>query len=163
MNGTGGARVADLAGHAFLRGMPAEQVALLGRLAAPISVPAGHRLFEEGGCAENCWLLTAGQVALDLPMPGRANLIVETLGAGDVIGFSWLSPPHQWQFGAETLEPTTAFELDGPAVQALCDAHPELGYQLATRMLAAAVRRLQATRIRLLDLYAPPGGRGDPG
>jgi CRP/FNR family transcriptional regulator, cyclic AMP receptor protein len=152
-----GARTAALAGHAFLRGMPADQVALLSRTAEPISVPAGHRLFDEGGPAGNCWLLTAGRVALDLPAPGRANLIVETLGGGDVIGFSWLSPPHQWQFGAQTLEPTSAFELDGPAVQALCDANPELGYQLAMRMLAAAVRRLQATRFRLLDLYAPPG------
>jgi len=155
------AETADLAAHAFLRGMPADHVALLSATAAPVSLPAGHRLFEEGGRAANCWLLTAGQVALDLPVPGRANLIVETLGSGDVIGFSWLSPPHQWQFGAQALGPASAFELDGPAVQALCDAHPELGYQLAMRMLAAAVRRLQATRIRLLDLYAPPGGRGD--
>ncbi len=152
-----GDRTAALAGHAFLHGMPADQVALLSRTAERISIPAGHRLFDEGGPAENCWLLTVGRVALDLPVPGRANLIVETLGSGDVIGFSWLSPPHQWQFGAQTLEPTTAFKLDGPAVQALCDANPELGYQLAMRMLAAAVRRLQATRIRLLDLYAPPG------
>lgn len=89
-------------------------------------------------------------------MPGRPNLIVETLGRGDVIGFSWLSPPHRWQFGAEAVEPTEAFELDGATVMALCDRHPELGYQLALRLLAAAVQRLQATRIRLLDLYGAP-------
>jgi CRP/FNR family transcriptional regulator, cyclic AMP receptor protein len=152
-----------LADHAFLRGMPPGDVALLAGAAVAVAVPAGHRLFDEGTAAENCWLLTAGQVALDLHMPGRPNLIVETLGSGDVIGFSWLSPPHQWQFGAQVLESATAVELDGPAVQALCDGHPGLGYQLAMRMLAAAVRRLQATRIRLLDLYAPPGGSGDAG
>jgi CRP/FNR family transcriptional regulator, cyclic AMP receptor protein len=152
-----------LAGHAFLRGMPPDDVALLAGAAVAISVPAGHRLFEEGTPAQNCWLLTAGQVALDMHVPGRRNLIVETIGSGDVIGFSWMSPPHQWQFGAQTVEPVTAFELDGPAVMALCEGHPELGYQLATRMLAAAVRRLQATRLRLLDLYGAPGGRGDAG
>jgi len=151
-----------LAGHAFLRGMPPSDVALLAGAAVAVEVPAGHRLFDEGEPAANCWLLTAGQVALDLPVPGRPNLIVETLGGGDVIGFSWLSPPHEWQFGAQVLEPATAFELDGPAVQVLCEHHPGLGYQLAMRMLAAAVRRLQATRIRLLDLYGPPGG-GDAG
>ena len=149
-----------LADHAFLRGMPPADVALLAGAAATVAMPAGCRLFDEGAPAENCWLLTSGRVALDLPMPGRPNLIVETLGGGDVIGFSWLSPPHEWQFGAQVLEPTSAFELDGPAVQGLCDDHPELGYQLAMRMLAAAVRRLQATRIRLLDLYGPPAGHG---
>ncbi|HTZ26602.1 MAG TPA: cyclic nucleotide-binding domain-containing protein [Streptosporangiaceae bacterium] len=147
-----------LSGHAFLRGMHPSDVALLADATLAVELPAGHRLFDEGAPAANCWLLTAGQVALDLPVPGRPSLIVETLGSGDVIGFSWLSPPHEWQFGATAVEPTRAFELDGPAVQALCDEHPRLGYQLAMRMLAAAVSRLQATRIRLLDLYAPPGG-----
>ena len=145
-----------LAAHAFLRGMPAVDVALLAGAAVPVSLPAGHRIFGEGAPASKCWLLTAGQVTLDLLMPGRANLIVETLGPGDVLGFSWLSPPHQWQFGAEVVEPTEAFELDGATVMALCDRHPELGYQLALRFLATAVQRLQATRIRLLDLYAAP-------
>jgi len=145
-----------LADHAFLRGMPADDVARLAGAAVAVSIPAGRRLFDEGSPARKCWLLTSGHVALDLHMPGRPSLIVETLGRGDVIGFSWLSPPHEWQFGAETVEPTEAFELDGATVMALCDRHPELGYQLALRLLAVAVRRLQATRIRLLDLYAAP-------
>ena len=149
-----------LADHPFLRGMPADDVARLARAAVPVSIPAGHRLFDEGAPADKCWLLTAGQVVLDLNMPGRANLIVETLGGGDVLGFSWLSPPHQWQFGAETVEPAEAFELDGATVMALCDSYPELGYQLASRLLAAAVQRLQATRIRLLDLYGAPSQSG---
>jgi hypothetical protein len=65
-------------------------------------------------------------------------------------------PRREWQFGAETVEPATAFQLAGAVVMALCDVHPDLGYQLALRMLDAAVRRLQATRIRLLDLYGAP-------
>jgi CRP-like cAMP-binding protein len=153
---TDAAPASALADHAFLRGMPAADVARLARAAVAVSMPAGHRLFDEGAPAEKCWLLTAGQVALDLHMPGRANLIVETLGPGDVLGFSWLSPPHQWQFGAEVVESAEAFELDGATVRTLCDSHPELGYELVLRFLAAAVQRLQATRIRLLDLYAAP-------
>jgi CRP/FNR family cyclic AMP-dependent transcriptional regulator len=150
-----------LARHAFLRGMPADDVARLAGAAVAVSMPAGHRLFDEGAPATKCWLLTAGHVVLDLHMPGRANLIVETLGRGDVLGFSWLSPPHEWQFGAETVEPTEAYELDGTTVMALCGRHPELGYQLALRLLAAAVQRLQATRIRLLDLYGAPSQKAE--
>jgi CRP/FNR family transcriptional regulator, cyclic AMP receptor protein len=154
MNGTESPGFAD---HEFLRGMSPADVQLLSGAAVRVSIPAGQRLFDEGATADKCWLLTAGHVALDLHrQPGRPNLIIETLGSGDVLGFSWLAPPHRWQFGAQTVEPTTAFELDGAAVMALCDSHPDLGYQLALRMLAAAVRRLQATRIRLLDLYGVP-------
>jgi CRP-like cAMP-binding protein len=154
MNGTESPALAD---HEFVRGMSPESVELLSGAAVRVSIPAGRRLFDEGATADKCWLLMAGQVALDLHrQPGQPNLIVETLGSGDVLGFSWLAPPHRWQFGAQTVESTTAFELDGAAVTALCDSHPVLGYQLALRMLAAAVRRLQATRIRLLDLYGVP-------
>jgi CRP/FNR family transcriptional regulator, cyclic AMP receptor protein len=155
MTGTESPALAD---HAFVRGMSPEDVALLDGTAVRVSIPPGQRLFDEGATADTCWLLTAGHVALDLHrQPGQPNLIVETLGRGDVLGFSWLAPPHRWQFGAQAVEPTTAFELNGPDVMALCDRHPELGYQLALRMLAAAVRRLQAARIRLLDLYGAPG------
>jgi CRP/FNR family transcriptional regulator, cyclic AMP receptor protein len=155
------AEASALAEHTFLHGMSPDNVARLAGAAVTVAFPAGQRLFDEGARAGKCWLLTSGQVALDMHVPGQPNLIVETLGSGDVLGFSWLAPPHQWQFGAETVEPTTAFEMDGADVMALCESHPDLGYQLALRMLDAAVRRLQATRIRLLDLYGVPGQRAE--
>jgi CRP/FNR family cyclic AMP-dependent transcriptional regulator len=149
-----------LAGHAFLQGMTAEQVAKLAQATTAISMAAGHRFFEEGGLAERFWLIRTGHVALDVHVPGRARLIVETIGDGDLIGLSWASLPRQWQYGAEAIQPTTAFELDAAAVIALCDADPALGYQLTRRLMAVAARRLHAARIRMMDLYAPPGQPG---
>ena len=148
-----------LSNHAFVRGMSPGYVERLADAAVEIGVPAGYRFFEEGGPADRFWLVTAGHVALDLHTAQRASLIVETLGAGDVLGLSWLSPPCEWQFGAVAVEPTTAFELDAAAVIALCDSRPEFGYQIVRRMAAVASRRLHATRIRVLDLYAAPGQR----
>jgi CRP/FNR family cyclic AMP-dependent transcriptional regulator len=143
--------------HAFLRGMATEHVALIAGTATGVSVSAGSRFFEEGGRAAQFWLIRSGHVALDLQVPGRPPVIVETVGGGDVIGLSWLSPPRQWQFGAGAVQDTTAFELDGAAVTALCDRDPALGREIFGRMMGVAATRLQATRIRLLDLYAVPG------
>jgi CRP/FNR family transcriptional regulator, cyclic AMP receptor protein len=154
MNGT--PTTQSLAGHAFVRGMPPDYVARLADAAVAVSVPAGHRFFDEGGRATKFWLVTAGHVALDLRKPGQANLIVETMGGDDVVGLSWLSPPYEWQFGAVAVEATAAFEMDGAAVIALCDGRPEFGYEVTRRMAAVASRRLHATRIRLLDLYGAP-------
>jgi CRP/FNR family transcriptional regulator, cyclic AMP receptor protein len=148
-----------LGAHPFLRGMPAGHVALLAGTAVAVSVSAGFRFFEEGGRAARLWLISSGRVALDLDVPGRTRLIVETVGSGDVIGLSWLFPAGQWQFGAEAIQDTAAFELDGAAVRALGDRDPDLGSQITGRMMAVAASRLQATRIRLLDLYAAPGRR----
>jgi CRP/FNR family transcriptional regulator, cyclic AMP receptor protein len=149
-----GASAAGLAGHAFLRGMPDEAVAIFARgLCGVTRARAGHRFFEEGGTASRFWLLRTGHVALDVHPPG-ARLIIETLGQGDLLGLSWLVPPYEWQFGAVAVADTEAFELDAATVRAACEEDPVLGYQLLRRALSAASARLQATRIRLLDMYS---------
>ena len=147
-----------LGAHAFLRGMTAGQVALLAGTAAEVSVPHGFRFFEEGGAADRFWLISSGHVALDLQLPGRARLIVETVGGGGVIGLSWLSPPREWQFGAARpsgIPPPLSLTL--PRSVRACDGDPALGVSITRQLMAVAATRLQATRIRLLDLYATAG------
>ncbi len=150
----------ELGGHPFLHGLPDPYLTQLAGLATASTVPAGHRYFEEGDHARMFWLLTSGRVALDLAVPGLPRLIVETLTAGDLMGVSWLSPPHEWQYGAEAVEPTGAYQLDGAAVLDLCETEPRLGYLLFSRLMRVAARRLQSSRIRMLDLYAGPAGSG---
>jgi CRP-like cAMP-binding protein len=155
------AGAAELGDHAFLRGMPGAHVAVLAQSCRGTAARAGHRFFEEGGTADRFWLIRSGHVALDVSAPGRSRLIVETLGKGDLLGLSWLVPPYEWQFGATAVQDTTAFELNATAVRAACDADPGLGYQLLRRVMPAASSRLQAARIRMLDLYAAAGEAGD--
>lgn len=153
MNSTSGPA---LAGHQFTRGMADEDIAALAGVASHVKMPARHRLFEEGGTADRFWLIQAGRVALDTHVPGRGRVVIETLGMGDVIGWSWLHPPYQWRLGAVTMQPTQAFVIDGAKVREMCAADPGFGYELTRRFLALVVNRLQATRSRLLDLDAHP-------
>ncbi len=151
---------AEFAGHAFAAGLTAGQVERLAAVAAKAEITAGQRLFEEGGQAASLWLIRSGQIALDLRVPGRDRLIVETLGPGDELGLSWLMPASQWQFGAIAQATTAVFEFSSAAVTNLCESDHELGYQLTRRLLTTAISRLQAARIRILDLYATPTPRG---
>jgi CRP/FNR family cyclic AMP-dependent transcriptional regulator len=145
-----------LAAQPFMRGLPSDQIAVLAGLARHVTVPVRQRLFEEGSTADKFWLIDAGRVALDAMVPGRGRVTIETLSRGDVIGLSWLQPPYQWRFGAVTTAPMQAFELDGRAVRAACDADPALGYELTRRFIGVVVHRLQATRDRLLEACAHP-------
>ena len=138
----------------FLRGLPDSQLADLAALCTHVHVPAGQRLFEEGATADRFWLIDAGQVTLDAMVPGQGRVIIETLGRGDVLGLSWLTPPYQWRFGAIARQPMQAFEFDARAVRTACDADPALGYELTQRISRVVVNRLQATRARLLDVCA---------
>jgi CRP/FNR family transcriptional regulator, cyclic AMP receptor protein len=145
-----------LAGHQFTHGMPADYVAALSGAAKHVRMPARHRLFDEGGTADRFWLIQAGQIALDMHVPGRGRVVIEALGMGDVIGWSWLYPPYQWRLGAIAMRPTQAFEVDGPAVREMCAADAGFGFELTRRFLLVVVSRLQATRTRLLDISGQP-------
>ena len=144
-----------LTAHRFLHGLPCEQVARLVPTARLVSLPPGRRIFEDGESAGNFWLIRSGSVALDLHVPQAGAVIIEMAGMGDALGWSWLLPPYVWTLGAVTVQPTEVFQFDGRAVRALCDADPELGYQLTRRFLNVAAERLQATTTRLLDRYVP--------
>jgi CRP-like cAMP-binding protein len=141
--------------HPFLAGLPESQLRVLVPLARPVAYREGVRLFREDGPADEFWLVRSGRVALDIHVTGRGNVPIETIGAGGVIGWSWLFPPYRWQFGAVALDSTEGIRFDAPGVR---DAmrHDALGRELATRFMTVVVDRLQHTRLRLLDLYGSP-------
>lgn len=149
-------QISVLGAQPFLRGMPSAQLAELAGLCQHVTIPSRQRLFEEDSRADRFWIIDAGQVTLDAFVPGDGRVLIETLGRGDVLGLSWMLPPYSWRFGAIATQPTQAFVFDAPAVRAACDADPVLGYELSRRFSAVVVRRLQATRARLIEACVRP-------
>lgn len=142
-----------LASHPFLDGMDGELLQRLVPWARPSMFFAGARVFSEGGKASRFWLIRDGRIALDTYVPGRGEVVVETIGAGAVLGWSWLFPPQCWHLGATAVVPTLTVEMDAAGVAGLCTDDPLFGNELYRRFMAVVIDRLQATRLRLLDLY----------
>jgi CRP/FNR family transcriptional regulator, cyclic AMP receptor protein len=140
-----------LSAHPFLHGMSHDQLGVLAEVASDVTFPARHRLFEDGGNANRFWLIQSGHVNLDLHIPGEGPVVIETIGMGELLGWSWLFPPFRWAFGAVAATAVEAFEFDAPAVRAACVAEPGLGYELNQRVTRVLAKRLQATRIRLIS------------
>jgi CRP/FNR family cyclic AMP-dependent transcriptional regulator len=139
--------------HPFLKDLEPEYVALLAGCAANVRFREGSFMFREGEPAGQCFLIREGKMALEIAAPGRGSIIVQTLGAGDVTGFSWLLEPHQWEFDGRAVEPVRALALDGTCLRGKCADDPRLGFELTQLFARLAIRRLQATRLRLLDVY----------
>lgn len=115
---------------------------------------AGSALAREGGPADQFFLLRAGLVALQIPVPaGEADYVVETLGPGEVVGFSWIFPPYRWSFDVVAVEPSRVIAFDGACLRGKCDDDQALGYRLMQRFARLLTYRLEATRLRLLDMY----------
>ncbi|KUJ66852.1 hypothetical protein ACZ90_32945 [Streptomyces albus subsp. albus] len=126
-------------------------------LGREVSFDSGTRIFEEGGRADRFWVIRTGNINLDVHVPGRRSAVVETLGPGRMLGWSWLCPPHQWHLGAEAISPVRAWEFDATEVLGLCERDHELDHALLHYVMEVIGRRLRAARTRLLDLYGPSG------
>ncbi len=135
------------------KGLEADQLELIAGCASNVVFSAGARLFREGDQADVFFLLRHGLVALDAYVPNRGQVTVETLGEGEIVGWSWLLPPHRWHFTGRAVEDVRAVQFDGACLRRKCDEDPLLGYELLTRFSQVLIDRLQATRLQLMDVY----------
>ncbi|MFM9558187.1 cyclic nucleotide-binding domain-containing protein [Streptomyces caniscabiei] len=141
----------------MLRALPAEHRQRLMRVAREVAFPQGTRLFEEGSRADRFWIIRTGSVELDMRVPGRRPAVIESLRHNELVGWSWLFPPHVWHLGAEATTPVRAYEFDATAVRLMCQEDPAMGRAVGLWVGEVLAHRLQAARSRLLDLYAPYG------
>ena len=135
------------------RGLDQEQLELIAGCGQNVVVAAGDRLFREGEAADVFFLVRHGLVALDAHVPNRADVTVETVGPGEIVGWSWLLEPYRWHFTGRAVELVRAVKFDGACLRKKCEEDPELGYDLLTRFAQVLVNRLQATRLQLMDVY----------
>ncbi|MEV5508205.1 cyclic nucleotide-binding domain-containing protein [Streptomyces orinoci] len=126
-------------------------------IAREVKYPVGSRIFEEGGRADRFWVVNTGTVALDLHVPGRRAAVIDTVGPGELLGWSWLFPPHHWHLGAQATGEVGAWEFGADSVRALCARDPELDHALLMYVSETIGKRLRSARTRLLDLYGPAG------
>jgi CRP-like cAMP-binding protein len=140
--------------------IPSEHLDRLLAFGHPVTFEAGTRLFEEGRPARTFWLVEGGTVILDLHVPGAHAATVETLGSGELVGWSWLFPPYRRQLGAQAVGTVRALEFDAATIRDTCEHDPDFGQAITLACAQVIAGRLQASRLRLLDLYGPHGSAG---
>jgi CRP-like cAMP-binding protein len=148
-----------LAQVSFFEGMPADEVALIAGCGQNVRFDAGETILRQGDAADTFYVLRHGTVAVGNFVPPRGELVIETLEAGELLGWSWLFPPYRSHFDARALSTVRATQFDGACLREKCAAVPVLGYDLMSRFAQVLIERLQWTRLRLLDVYGDGAGR----
>ena len=144
---------AQVATHPFLTGLSTAHIRLLADCAMRSEFAAGQFIFRKGKTANRFYLIARGKVALE-SSTGDEVVKIDEVGAGDLLGWSWIFPPYVWHFDARAIEPTTAIFVYGTILREYCDADPTLGYELFKRMSEVMMRRLQAARVKLTEAMA---------
>ena len=142
-----------LRGHPFFGGFSEDQVALVAGCARNHRFSAGQYLFREGESADEFFLIRHGRVALEIVAPGRAPIVFSTLGEGEIVGASWLVPPYRWTSDARAVELVRALGIDAACLRGKCEADHHLGYEMMKRFAPILVKRLEATRLQILNVY----------
>ena len=139
--------------HPVLAGMNHTQLALLTDCAVARHFTTGQTILREGEFANGFYLIEMGKVALESEASFGESIPVQILGAGDLLGWSWMFPPYVWQFTARAIEPTTALFFYAAILREYCEKDHSLGYELLKRISAVMVTRLQAAHDQMLSIY----------
>lgn len=142
--------------HRFFADLDEDTIKLIAGCARNVTFKSGEYLFHTGDAADEFFLVRHGQVAIEITAPGRPAMTIQTVGADEIAGVSWLVPPYRWVHDARAVEAVRAIGMDARCLRQKCDADHDVGYEMMLRFVPLLVSRLQATRMQILDVYGAP-------
>ena len=140
----------EFAALTFLQGLPLNQLQSLADVAISAQFKAGAPILRQRETADHFYLIERGQVSLDYELPRARHVLIQTIGPGEALGWSWLAEPYQWQFSATAVDDVTVSFFRVADLRALFLRDPALGYAIMERIARVLMERLQATRHKLL-------------
>ncbi len=115
-------------------------------------VEDGVELARDGEPADRFFVVRSGRLAVAVHGPSR-SLVVDTAGPGEVVGWSWIFPPYRWTADVHAVGQTRILVVDGACLRDKCESDPAFGYRVMKSFARVVAHRLEATHLRLLDLY----------
>jgi len=117
---------------------------------------AGEYIYREGQKADAFFLIRHGVASLEVHVPARDPLVIETMGDGEIIGWSWLVPPYRSRFDVRAVSLVRAVSIDAICLRNKCEEDHSVGYEFYKAFLPVISDRLSATRLQLIDMYGHP-------
>ena len=152
--------------YPFFTGVTTEQALILAKSARERTFEVDHLFFGEGDKLNRCYLVLEGSVAIMLQTPDRESatgtasrpdqggptrdIIVSTVGTGDIFGWSALIPPYVATAAAKSILPCQVIEFDMAELRLAMDGDHELAHLLTLRVAQIIRDRLRDLRMELL-------------
>jgi len=137
----------------FLQGIADEYLAQIAIVTERLSLPENKLVFREGEAAADVFLVLGGSVSLEICAPGVGCRRILTVGPGELLGWSPLLGQMRFTATARTLTPTELLKIHAGQLMTICEHNPRFGYEFMRRAAQALAKRLNATRMQLLDVY----------
>ncbi len=135
--------------------LAADQIDRICTCSGRMQLVVGEFLFREGETQFLLHVLLHGQLDLVMQVPGRGSQRILSIGPGELVGWSALVGQGVMTCSALCIQKADVIAIDALALRELMESDHELGYQFMRMMSQALSARLTATRLQLLDLFAP--------
>jgi CRP-like cAMP-binding protein len=137
----------------FLHGISEDALRQIGAVSREVNFAKGSVIFREGDPATKMYLVVKGNVSVEICAPGVGCRRIMTVGDGELLGWSPVLEQSQLTATARALAPTSAIEINASQILAICEHDPRFGFELMRRAARALAKRLNATRLQLMNVY----------
>lgn len=138
---------------AFLQEMSPEHLEKIANIAHVRDFDEYEVIFREGQPAKHVYLVMYGNVSLEVCSPGAGCRQILTLGPGELLGWSAMLDHKCYTARARAPHSARLVEIDVTHLLEICDQDPKFGYDVMRRTAVALAKRLNATRMQLLNVY----------
>ena len=139
--------------HRFFRDIGEPLLGYIAGCAEQVSYPADTQLLAQGQPAHSMLAIEHGKVGVGIHVPQRGFVTIETVQAGEIVGWSWLFPPYEWSFDAITTTDVSGILVHAQCIQPHLNDDPAVGLEFVERISKVMQDRLHSARLRLLDMY----------
>jgi len=146
-----------LSAHEFFSEFSDDVLKFLCECSSTREIKKGQILFRQGENADKFFVVRNGRVSIQMPAIMGPTLEIQTLGKDQVLGWSWLISPYQWNFQTKAEEDSELLQFDGTAILARCEQEPKFGYELLKKFAGLMSVRLNAARQKMMDEWNPAG------
>ena len=139
----------------FTQGLRPDHLEKLATMATEVDFPANAAIFKEGELSNKVYLIVDGRVAVEIFVPSRGRVTILTLRKRQTLGWSPLFEDKPNTASGRAMVPTKTLALDAKQLRNICKEDHELGCAIGWRVAETISGRLKATRLQLLDIFAP--------
>lgn len=133
----------ELAKMKFFEGFTPHHLEQIARYSKRIQFAAEDMILQQGELANRFYVIKTGRVAIECNAGGR-RVLVQEIGPGEPVGFSWFFSTDTMHFTARALEPVDAVFFYGTLLREECELDRDLGYEMLRRTSQTMLERLEA-------------------
>ena len=141
--------------YPFFAGLSLDQINTLAKLASEEKVEAGHFFLREGDEVQYLYLVVEGTANALIELPAKdKEIIVSSIGPGEVFAWSALVPPHKATASVKATAPCHVVAVDCRKLLEAFEEDCRFGYVMMTKAAQVTRDRISSMNIEFLAYLA---------